>query len=121
MINKWLVAVLFLAVMFIDGIFFPGVFGFKESFLTIIFIVLMLLYYNVNLQSLVFGMALSGLAEFYWGLDMGTLILSFLVSAGALVLLNKFFNIQSRVFVVISGIIIFAVFWETSVLVANIL
>ncbi len=119
--NKWLIVVLFLAVMSLDGIIFPALFGFRESFLTIIFLVVMLLYYEVSLQGLVLGGALSGLAEFYWGLELGALILPLLLSAGAFFLLNKFFNIRSRVLMILSGVIMFIVFWETSILVSKIL
>ena len=119
--KTWLVAVLFLAVIFIDGIIFPELFGFRESFLTIIFFVVLLLYYEVSFRGLVLGTAFSGFAEFYWGLEFGTLILPLLASAGAFLLLNRFFNVRSGVFIIISGVIMFIVFWETSILVAKIL
>ena len=119
--NKWLISVLFLAVMFLDGIILPGLFGFRESFLTVIFLVAILLYYEVNLQGLVFGVALSGLAEFYWGLKLGTLILPLLASAGAFFLLNRFFSIRSRTLMILSGVIMFIVFWETSILISKII
>ena len=119
--SKWLIAVLFLAAMFLDGIILPGFFGFRESFLTVIFLVAVLLYYETNLQGLVLGVALSGLAEFYWGLKLGTLILPLLASAGAFFLLNRFFNIRGRVLMIFSGVIMFVVFWVTSVLVSKII
>jgi hypothetical protein len=121
MMSKWLIAVLFLGAMFLDGIVFPGLFGFRESFLTIIFLVAVLLYYKADFRGLVFGIVLSGLVEFYWGLRLGALILPLLASAGTFFLLNSFFNIRSKVFMVLSGIIMFVVFWETSVLISKIL
>ena len=120
MMSKWLIVILFLAVMFLDGIIIPGLFGLRESFLTILFIVAMLLYCKAEPQALIIGVALSAWAEFYWGLKLGALMLSFLASAGAFFLLNKFFNIRSRVFIAISGVIMFIVFWETSVLISKI-
>lgn len=119
--NKWLIIILFLTGMFFDGVIFPALFGFRESFLTIIFLVIMLLYYEVNFQSLIFGVILSGLAEFYWGLRFGILVLPLLASAGSFFLLNKFFNIRSRVIMIISGVIMLLVFWEISILVVKIL
>ncbi len=80
MMSKLLIVVLFLAAMFLDGIIFPGLFGFRESFLTIIFLIVMLLYYEADLEGVVLGVAFSGLAEFYWGLKLGTLILPLLAS-----------------------------------------
>ncbi len=118
--SKWLIVVLFLAGMFLDGIIFPALFGFRESFLTVIFLITMLLYYEANIQSLVLGVVLSALAEFYWGLMMGTLILPLLISAGFLFILNRFFNIRSRVSLIFSGILMFVVFWETSILISKI-
>ncbi len=119
--SKWLIVVLFLAAMFLDGIILPGLFGFKESFLTVIFLVVMLLCHKANLQGLVLGAALSGLAEFYWGLELGTLILPLLASAGAFFLLNRFFNIRSGILLILSGLIMFIVFWETSILLNRII
>ena len=119
--SKWLVAVLFLVVMFLDGIIFSGLFGFRESFLTEIFLVAMLVYYKSDFWSLVLGVALSGTAEFYWGLKLGTLVLPLLVSAGVFFLLNSFFNIRNRFFIILSGIIMFIVFWEVSIFMSKVL
>lgn len=119
--NNWLVIFLFLAIMFFDGIIFPALFGFRESFLTIVFLVIMLLYYEVDLTVLIMGAALSIVAEFYWGLELGTLILPLLASAGAFFLLNIFFNIRSKVLKIFSGAIMLIVFWGTSILVTKIL
>ncbi len=119
--NKWLIAVLFFVAMFLDGIIFPGLFGFRESFLTIIFLIVMLLYCEADFKGLVLGVTFSGLAEVYWGLKLGTLILPLLASAGAFFLLNRFFNIKSRVLMIFSGVIMFIVFWETSILISRII
>ena len=117
----WLIIVLFLTAIFLDGIIFPVFFGFRESFLTIIFIVAILLYHEAGLKGLFLGTLLSGLTEFYWGLKPGILMLSLLMSAGAFILLNKFFNVRSKVLMVFSGVIMFVVFWGTSILVNKIL
>ena len=115
------VAIAFLAGIFLDGIIFPAFLGFRESFLTIIFLVVIILYHEVSLTSLVIGVVLSALAEFYWGLKLGTLILPLLASAGAFSLLNKFFNVKSRVLMIFSGVIMFIIFWWTSIIVTKIL
>lgn len=119
--KTWLVVVLFLASIFLDGIIFPALFGFRESFLTIIFLVVMLLYYKVNHKGLFLGVAFSGLAEFYWGLKLGALMLPLLASAGSFFLLSSFFNIRSRVSMILSGVVMFIVFWEISILISKIL
>ena len=107
--------------MFLDGIIFPALFGFREGFLTILFIIIFLLSYEVNFSSIIFAVIFAGVAEFYWGLMLGILMLPLLVSIGVFFILNTFFNIRSRVFVIISGAIMFIVFWGSSVLVAKIL
>lgn len=117
----WLVVVLFLASMFFDGIIFPALFGFRESFLTIVFIAVALLYYGVNLRSMAIGLIFSAVAEFYWGLMLGTLVLGFLASAGTIFLLNRFFNIRSKFFIFFSGAIVTIVFWVVSFFVAKVL
>ena len=62
MTNKWLIFTLFLAVMLFDGIIFPAFFGLREGFLTIIFLVAILLFCEINTQGLIFGIILSGIA-----------------------------------------------------------
>ena len=119
--KTWLIVVLFFAGMFLDSIIFPAFFSFRESFLTIIFLVVIFLNHDVNLRSLILGIALSVSAEFYWGLKLGALVLPLLASAGAFFLLNRFFNIRSRVLMILSGIVMFIVFWEMSVLINRIL
>lgn len=119
--RRWFVIILFLAGMFFDSIIFPAIFGFRESFLTIIFLVFMFLYDEVDFLGLVLLLALSGFAEFYWGLKMGILMLPLLASIGVLFLLNKFFRIRSRVLMIISGVVMFIVFWEMSILISRIL
>ena len=85
------------------------------------FIVFILLYYEAGFKGLILGTVFSGLAEFYWGLKMGALILPMFASAGAFLLVTKFFNIRSKIFMTISGVIMFVVFWETSVFLSRIL
>lgn len=119
--NKWLISVLFLAVIFFDGIIFPAFFGFGESFLTIIFLIMMILYYKADFHVLIIGVVFCGLAEFYWGLKLGVLILPLLISAGTFFLLNNFFNFRSRILVIFSGAIMFFIFWIFSVLINKIL
>lgn len=119
--SKFLIAGLFLASMFIDGIIFPALFGFREGFLTVLFIIVLLLYREVNFPNAVLVIVFAVIAEFYWGLRLGILILPLLVSVGAFLLLNTFFNIRSKVFMIISGTIMFIVFWWSSALITKIL
>lgn len=119
--NKWLIIVLFFVVMFFDGIILPALFGFRESSLTAIFIIAILVYYEFDFQLLIIGIALFGLTELYWGLKMGTLMLSLLASAGVFFLLAIFFNIKSRFLMIVSGVIVLIVFWETSILISKII
>lgn len=119
--TKWLIAVLFLGSIFFDGIVFPALFGFRESFLSIIFILILVLYCEASFQSLIFGVVFSGLAEFYWGFKLGVLILPLLASVGVFFLLNKFFNVKNRFLMIFLGIIMFVVFWEISILVNKVI
>ena len=119
--KKWLIVALFLVAVFLDGIIFPAFFGFREGFLTIVFVVTLLLYHGVSLRGLIFGIVFSGLTEFYWGLKLGTLVLPLLASAGVFFLLNTFFDIRNKILMIILGLIMFTVFWETSILVNKIL
>ena len=119
--NKWLIIALFFAVMFLDGIIFPALFGFRESFLTAIFMIAILMYYKFDFRLLVFGIVFSGLTELYWGLKMGVLMFPLLVSAGVFFLLATFFNIRSRFLTIISGIIVLIIFWETSIFISKII
>lgn len=110
-----MIVIFFLMSMFFDGIILPAFFGIRSGFLTIIFLVALVLCCRVNFRSLVTGIIFSGLAEFYWGLKLGTLMLSFLAIAGLFVLLNTFFSIKNKVLMIFSGAIMLAVFWEVSI------
>ena len=107
--------------MFLDGVILPALFGFREGFLTVLFIIVLLLCREVSLPNVALAIVFAGIAEFYWGLRLGILILPLLVSVGAFFLLNTFFNIRSRVFMTISGAIMFIVFWWSSALIVKIL
>lgn len=117
----WLIVVLFLAGILVDGIIFPALFGFREGFLTIIFLVVMLLYYEVSIPSLIFGMVFAGLAELHWGLKTGVLVLPLFASAAVFFLLSKFFNIRSRFLTIILGVTMLVVFWELSILINKVI
>ncbi len=116
-----LIIILFFMSLFFDGIIFPAFFNFTESFLTIIFVVAMLLFCGTNVRGLALGMVFSGLAEFYWGLKLGVLVLPLLVSAGIFFLLDSFFDIKSGILIILSGVIVFVAFWESSILISKIL
>ncbi len=112
--NKATIAGLFFATIILDGIFLPGIFGIKESFLTIVFIVALLFFQETDLSSLVFGTLLSGSAEFYWGLSFGVLMIPFLFSAGILALLKQFLNVRGFIMKAVSFITILFIFWKIS-------
>ncbi len=117
----WLIAIIFLASVFLDGIILPAFFGFREGFLAIIFLISMLVYYEADLKSFILGILLSGTLEFYWGLKMGALILPLFTAAGIFMLFNKFFNVHSKGFIIFSGLVMFLVFWITAVWITKIL
>ncbi len=111
----WLITIIFLASVFLDGIILPAFFGFREGFLSIIFLITMLVYYEADLKSFILGILFSGTLEFYWGLKPGALILPLFAAAGIFMLLNKFFNVHSKGFIIFSGLVMFLVFWTAAV------
>ena len=119
--NKWLVPALFLGVVFFDGIVLPSFFGFREGFLTLVFIVIIILYYKADFQSLVFGAIFCALVEIYWGLKTGVLVLPLFVSTAMFFTLNSFFSIRNRTLMLFSGVIMFIVFWTSSVFINKML
>ena len=121
MMNKWLVSVLFFLIMFFEGMIFPSIFGFREGFIKVVFLVAILLYYKIDFWSLIAGTVLFMITEFYWGLKFGALVLPLLASTGIFFLLNKFFNIKGVVLTIISGATMLVVFWWSSIFIAKIL
>ena len=113
--SKWLISVLFFVVMFFEGMIFPSIFGFREGFLTVVFLVAILLYYKVDFWSLILGTVISMFTEFCWGLKFGVLALPLLASVGTFFLLNKFFSIKGAVLMTISGATMLVVFWWSSI------
>lgn len=118
--KTWFVAVLFLGLVIVDGVILPAVFGFREGFLSIAFLVFILLYIG-DARGLVLSLIFSAFLEFYWSLSFGSLILPCLISFGLLIFLNNVFYTKNRILRVLLGVIIFVCFWGSSVLVNKIL
>jgi|SRR3989344_5382191 len=109
-----IIIALFIASVFVDGIFLPALFGLRESFLFFIFLIFLLSGREIETRSIVFGLIFSSIVEFYFGVGVGTLVLPFLVATFFLMVLKKFLNVRSTLPAVIFGAFALLVFWKTS-------
>lgn len=114
----FLISLMFFISLVLDGLVFPALFGFKESFLTIIFLVSLLLYWGVNTFTIGYGVSAALVFELSRGLSPGSIILPFTMLGVFYYVLSIFLNIKANSF---SGFLLLGIFSILTVLTARIL
>jgi len=85
---------IFLGALIMDGIIFPTFFGFKESFLSLLILIMPILYLGPAKQYLVSGTLFSFILELLKGLNFGALIIPFLFTVFLIFVVQKFLDIK---------------------------
>lgn len=83
---------IFLAVLVLDGLILPALFGFRDSFLSLIILILPMLYFGTEKRYIFFGMFSAVILETFRGLNFGSLALPFLFTALLICLAQLFFD-----------------------------
>lgn len=97
MINKLNIVLIFAALLLLDGLFLPGIFGFKEGVLVPVFLLAMILNWGAIASVLWLGSGISLFLEFFWKLQPGSLILLFLTAALAHFFILSLFSVKRYV------------------------
>ena len=118
MINKLNIILVFAALLLLDGLFLPGVFGFKEGVLVSAFLLAMILNWGITIPVLWLGSGISLFLEFFWKLQPGSLMLLFLTAALAYFFISSLFSVKRYVGAVILSFGLWLVFWHNSFAVA---
>ena len=85
---------IFLMVLIVDGIILPAFFGFRESLLSLLILVMPALYFGVVKRYLVYGLFFSVALEFFKGLEFGSLAAPFLFTAAVIYLMQRFLDVK---------------------------
>ncbi|PIR41894.1 MAG: hypothetical protein COV30_01740 [Candidatus Yanofskybacteria bacterium CG10_big_fil_rev_8_21_14_0_10_37_15] len=112
MAEKLNLILIFVALLVLDGIFLPAVFGFKESLAVFIFILAMILNWKVSSFVLWFGFGFSFFLEFFWKLQPGSLLFLFLAVALIYLLTSSLLAIKRYVGALILSFCLWFWFWN---------
>lgn len=86
--------IIFIIALVLDGLILPALFGFRNSFLSMLVLITPILYMGPTKQCLVCGLFFSATLELFRGLDLGTLAVPFLSAAAVLYVAQKFLDIK---------------------------
>lgn len=115
MVNKFALVLIFAVFFLLDGLFLPGIFGFKEGVLVLAFLLAMILNWGATASILWLGSGVSLFLEFFWKLQPGSLMLLFLTAALAHFFILSLFSIKRYVGAVILSFalpsVVFGVGW----------
>ena len=94
MIKHTRLILVFIVIFLIDGLVMPGVFGFRESIITTIFLFAMILNWGASASVLWLGSGFSLFLEFFWRIQPGSLSLLFLVAALLYFFISSAFSVK---------------------------
>lgn len=110
--KKLNLVLIFVLVLLLDGIFLPGVFGFKESVLVLAFLAAMLLNWGPSAPVLAIGTGASFFLEIFWKLQPGSMMLLFLLSALIYFIASSAFSVKRYAGAAILSFGALPVFWH---------
>lgn len=84
----------FLVALFFDGLILPAFFGLRESFLSMLVLIVFILYLGPTQQFIIYGFAFALISESLRGLSVGDLAIPFLFTAAAIYLTQRFLDIK---------------------------
>lgn len=118
MVNKFALVLVFAALLLLDGLFLPGVFGFREGVLVSAFLLALILNWGVITPVLWLGSGISLFLEFFWRQPPGSLMLLFLTAALVYFFISSLFSVKRYVGAVILSFGLWLVFWHNDFAVA---
>ena len=87
-------SLIFIAVLLFDGLVLPAFFGFRESFLSVLVLIMPILYLGLTKNYVFFGLFFSFILESFRGLNFGVLTIPFLFTVLVIFLIHRFLSIQ---------------------------
>ena len=106
------VLLIFAGLFLLDGLFLPGVFGFREGVFVSVFLLAMLLNWGIITPVLWLGSGISVFLEFFWKLQPGGLMLLFLIAALAYFFISSFLKVKRYAMAIILSFGLAFVFWH---------
>ena len=112
--------IIFIVVLVLDGLVLPAFFGFRESFLSLLVMVIPLLYLGSTRRSVTCGLVFALIYESLRGLELGALVLPFLLTAVVIYSAQRFldikytydtrFGLQKSVFIALTSVVLIHIF-----------
>lgn len=85
---------IFVIVLVVDGLVLPALFGLRESFLSLLFLMVPILYIGPAVRSVSLGLFFVFISESLRGLEFGSLALPFLFTVVIIYLTQRFLDIK---------------------------
>src|SRR3989344_5745600 len=85
---------IFLVVLILDGLILPAFFGLRESFLSLLILIVPVLYMGSTRRTVVYCLAFVFVSESLRGLNVGDLAIPFLLTATIVYLIQRFLDIK---------------------------
>ncbi len=92
--NRVFIVMLFAVTVTLEGIIMPALFGIRENFLTVIFLVALIVTYGTPAWVLGYGTVMAFIAEWFQGFYPGSLVMAWLLAAWAWYVMTEFLSIQ---------------------------
>ncbi len=87
-------SIVIIGAFIIDGLVFPAFFGFRNSFLSLLALLLPVLYLGTKKRPVLYGLLFSVILEPFRGLSFGTLAIPFLLTVVVIYLVQMFLDIK---------------------------
>lgn len=87
-------SLIFIAALMLDGLILPAFFGLRESFLSLLVLIVPILYMGLTKHFIVYGLFFAFISESLRGLELGNLAIPFLFTAIVIYLAQRFLDIK---------------------------
>lgn len=85
---------IFISVLFLDGLILPALFGFRSSLLSLMFLFVTILFFGSKKRYIFYVLFFSIVTESFQGLNFGDLTLPLFVVMVLIILIQRFFDIK---------------------------
>jgi hypothetical protein len=115
MTRRFNIVLVFAATLLLDGLLLPGMFGFRDGILVLVFLMALMLNWGVHAPVLWLGSGISLFLEFFWKLTPGSLMILFLSAALLYYFISSLFKIKRYAMALILSFGLGLVFWHNMI------
>jgi len=97
--------IIFIAALVLDGSILPAFFGLRESFLSLLILVIPVLYMGSSGRLIAYGIIFAFISESWRGLNFGDMAIPFLFTAAVINLTQRFLDIKYTYLIALMSVI----------------